>query len=223
MDGQSVSGSPSTATDKPPARPTAKSAETRARIIEGALVALEEHGIGAATTRRIASGAGVQLATLHYHFDSKEDLLMAVLLSLNAEMVALARREIASLDDGDVRLEALIRSFWRHLAATRATQIVQLELTLYALRTRGSEWLAARQYDAYIDVYRELLADRLGLPEREAAAVSAALGRFILGGLDGLILQSLAMRDEAALEKGLDALVVASRDYLHRLTEEARR
>jgi AcrR family transcriptional regulator len=59
-----------------------KSDVTRAQIIQGALQALEKTGVIGTTTRSIATEANVQLATLHYHFESKSTLLVAVLEAL---------------------------------------------------------------------------------------------------------------------------------------------
>ncbi|KQT63973.1 MULTISPECIES: TetR/AcrR family transcriptional regulator [unclassified Aureimonas] len=196
---------------------TPKSIETRARIIEGAIRTLEEHGIGDVTTRRIASAAGVQLATLHYHFDSKEALLLAVLEALNADMIERALRMVAGAGDLDTRIAEIVRASWRHVSGTRGRQIAQIELTLYALRTKGSEWLAARQYRSYIGVYADLLAVGDELPADRRQEIAEALGRFVLCGIDGLILQVFSLQDEAEAEAGLEALVDASRDYLRRL------
>lgn len=198
-------------------RTTPKSAETRARIIEGAIRSLETHGIAEVTTRRIAAAANVQLATLHYHFDSKEALLLAVLDRLNAAMIE-ALRQIGRDLAIEARLDALIRASWRHVTSTRDKQIAQIELTLFALRSAGTQWLAARQYEAYVAVYADLLIDGIELPRAEAERAALALGRFILCGLDGLILQSFSLRDEAAAQAGIDALAVAARDHLRRLT-----
>ena len=186
------------------ARSTPKSAETRARIVEGALRALEHHGIGEATTRRIAAAAGVRLATLHYHFDSKDAVLLAVLDALTLELThALA----ATPDAGrtlDGRIGDLIRAAWTYAEQTRAKQIVQYELTLYALRRKGQDWLAARQYEAYVSAYAAALGGAAE-PDLGAAALSH-LARFILAGIDGLILQALAGTAEAQLRSGLTAL-----------------
>ncbi len=204
--------------EKNPVRPTPKSAETRARIIKGALDTLEAHGIGEVTTRKIAANAKVQLATLHYHFDSKETLLLAVLEDLIEDMTLTFRSEIQQADSIDARIGELIRSIWRYVERTREKQIAQIELTLYALRTKGAEWLAARQYDAYIDAYRQMLLDGKEAEDPRSDQIGIALGRFILTGIDGLILQTFALKNEADTQAGLEALIVASRDYLRRLS-----
>lgn len=207
------------AIERNPVRPTTKSVETRARIIRGALDALETHGIGEVTTRKIAANAKVRLATLHYHFDSKETLLLAVLEDLNASMLARYQEELRNSDDFETHVAELIRSIWRYVERTPEQQFVQLELTLYALRTKGSEWLAAKQYDAYIDVYKRLIVEGQGSQDPALERIGLALSRFILGGIDGLILQSFALRNAADTQAGLEALIVATRDYLRHLLD----
>src|SRR5579862_5216450 len=51
--------------------------ETRARIIITALKLFGEKGFAGASTRDIASGAGVNAPALQYYFDSKEGLYLA--------------------------------------------------------------------------------------------------------------------------------------------------
>ncbi|HEX4765989.1 MAG TPA: helix-turn-helix domain-containing protein [Lichenihabitans sp.] len=187
-----------------PSRPTPKSAGTRARIVAGALRALETHGLDATTTRRIAAEADVRLATLHYHFDGKEALLLAVLDTLVAELVATLAAAATAGATLDERIAAGLDAAWAYAGRTRAKQIVQYELTLYALRSRGSEWLAARQYRAYVDAYAALL--RLGDTPEPTDAQAQELARLMLAGIDGLILQALAGAPDADLAAALDAL-----------------
>lgn len=53
--------------------------ETRRQILEAAARAFSESGFVGATTRTVAARAGVNVATLHYHYGSKEGLYRAVL------------------------------------------------------------------------------------------------------------------------------------------------
>lgn len=201
-----------------PAGATRKGVETRLRIIRGAREALEEGGMEALTTRRIAASAGVKLATLHYYFDSKESLLIAVLEDLLAEMDTAYRQEVALPPAPEDRVEALIRTSWRYIQRTRNKQIAQTELTLYALRTKGSEWLAARQYNAYIDFYGHLVFEDDS--DDELRRIGRAVGRQMLIGIDGIILQSYALQDLTASNADIEALIVAMRGYLRRLLAE---
>lgn len=211
---QPTSGSPR---GRPPGA-TRKGLETRVRIIKGAREALEEGGMEALTTRRIAASAGVKLATLHYYFDSKESLLLAVLEDLIAEMGEAYRADVALPPAPEDRVEALIRASWRYIQRTRNKQIAQTELTLYALRTKGSEWLAAKQYNAYIDFYGHLVFEDGS--DEELRRIGRAVGRQMLIGIDGIILQSYALQDLSASNDDIEALIIAMRGYLRRLLAE---
>ena len=50
-------------------------------------------GVIGATTRKIAAESGVRLATLHYHFESKSALLLAVFEALIDETILAFREE----------------------------------------------------------------------------------------------------------------------------------
>lgn len=54
-------------------------ARKRAAIINAALAAFLEEGYGGSSVNRIAAGAGVSITTLYRHFDSKDDLFVAVI------------------------------------------------------------------------------------------------------------------------------------------------
>ena len=129
---------------------------TRARVIEGAIRVLSATGVIGATTRKIAAESGVRLATLHYHFESKSALLLAVFEALIDETVLAFRKEVKDSTGLDDCIEQVLKAAWRWVTQTRVLQIVQYELTLYALR-EGAQWLADQQYDAYVRVYRDFL------------------------------------------------------------------
>ena len=189
-----------------------KSEATREKVIQGALRALCEHGVTATTTRKIATECEVPLATLHYPFDSKSALLLAVLDAINDETTAAMRADLRGSADLAACIAQTIRAAWRFMERSRDLQVVQYELTLYALRGDAA-WLAERQYESYVRVWREMLmatAERTG--ELDAAG-GTALARFILAGVDGLLLQDLARPGKARSRKGLDALIRAAQGY----------
>ncbi len=55
-------------------------AETKDRILDSAETLFAEHGFAATSLRQITAGAGVNLAAVNYHFQSKDSLILAVLL-----------------------------------------------------------------------------------------------------------------------------------------------
>lgn len=192
---------------------TPKSDHTRAQIIEGALQALEQTGVLRTTTRQIATAAGVPLAALHYHFENKSALLVAVLEALN-EQIAERVRSVSAVDgtDLDTCISQLLHNSWRAISRTRSIQIVQYELTLYALR-EGAEWLAERQYDTYVRFYRDALMAGRSKSQRISSANCTLLARFIFAGLDGLTLQELAQPSPERSRKNIDALINAAQSF----------
>lgn len=197
-----------------------KSDVTRAQIIQGALQALEKTGVIGTTTRSIAAEANVQLATLHYHFESKSTLLVAVLEALIDEIAERLREDRAGTEpDLDERIEILIRGTWRSIMQSRARQIVQYELTLYALR-EGAQWLADQQYEAYLRLYRDQLISKSEKSELSTAGYTS-LARFILAGIDGLILQELVKPSRTRSNQVIEALIFGAKQYSQQLRQEA--
>ncbi|MEW5853473.1 MAG: TetR/AcrR family transcriptional regulator [Myxococcota bacterium] len=58
--------------------------ETRAALVKAAFQVIAQQGFEGLRTRAVADAVGVNVATLHYHFPSKEDLVGAVLDELVA-------------------------------------------------------------------------------------------------------------------------------------------
>jgi AcrR family transcriptional regulator len=66
--------------------------ETRTSILDAARACLLADGYANLSTRRVADAAGVPLSQIHYHFGSKQQLILAV---LEAENVRLIERQRA--------------------------------------------------------------------------------------------------------------------------------
>jgi AcrR family transcriptional regulator len=73
------------ATSVPKTEPTLTTAQ---RILGAARTALLESGFAALSTRSVAERAGVPLSQIHYHFRSKEQLILAMLRQENDALVA---------------------------------------------------------------------------------------------------------------------------------------
>src|SRR5258706_9498970 len=72
------------------------SADTKTRILDAAESLFMEHGFEATSLRSLTSAASVNLAAVHYHFGSKEELFQAVLTRrldpMNQERIELLGR-----------------------------------------------------------------------------------------------------------------------------------
>jgi AcrR family transcriptional regulator len=89
--------------------------ETRDKILDTAERLFGEYGYAATSLRQIIAAAGVNLAAIHYHFGSKEelldDLVKRKVAPLNAERMALLDRCEAEAGDRPVPLDKLLNAF----------------------------------------------------------------------------------------------------------------
>lgn len=172
-----------------------KGEATRAKLIEGALQVLLKEGVFGATTRKIADASGQELAALHYHFKNKEELLFAVLEEVALILKRYLDGELKPVPDLVKCVEELITVAWRMMEGTRDLQILQFEMTFYAVRRPNAAWLAKKQYQGLVEQYESILAERQ--PNEIARSDLEILAQFIIAGLDGILVQELAHPDEA--------------------------
>lgn len=191
---------------------TADGANTdrRSAILEAAIRVLARDGLAQASTRKLAAEAGINQATLLYHVGSKDELLLEVLREMMRQTREIA---IAAAIEHEAPLREAIanslRAFWSHVETTPELQVMQYELTLYALRNPEAAWLAREQYSGYCAVVEGVLraaCERQGTP---CAVPYDALARFIVGGLDGLILQFVSDQNSDRARYDLELLIAA--------------
>lgn len=145
-----------------PAAATAK-AEPDARVVllHAAEKCLRQHGYSGFSTRRVADAAGMPLSQIHYHFGSKEALVLALLEEQNRRLLERQDATLAAdqplwkrwekacdyLDDdlasGYVRvLQEMIAAGWSNPEIAAAVR--QLLAGWYALLTRVGKEAVSR-------------------------------------------------------------------------------
>jgi AcrR family transcriptional regulator len=70
---------------------------TKARILDAAEEVFAARGFQGASTREIAARAGVNISSLHYHWESKETLYFAVFRNIYDQITARLREALAPL------------------------------------------------------------------------------------------------------------------------------
>src|SRR5690606_27081056 len=70
--------------------------DTRSAIVEAARICLLAEGHARISTRKVADRAGVPVSQLHYHFGSKQGLLLAVLEAENQRLLERQARMYAA-------------------------------------------------------------------------------------------------------------------------------
>ncbi|MEU6314911.1 TetR/AcrR family transcriptional regulator [Streptomyces sp. NPDC047014] len=186
--------------------PRMPSAERRRQLTEAAIRVMARDGVAATTTRSVCAEAGVSLSVFHYCFDSKQALLESVITAITEHSVTLVREALQPKATLQETVRAGFQAYWDHVAAHPGEHLLTYELTQYALRHPGFAHLARRQYALYSDTYTELieqLGARMGFVLRVPVPV---LARYLAAMTDGLTLQHLVLRDDAAATAVLDAV-----------------
>jgi AcrR family transcriptional regulator len=126
-------------------------ASARSRqLVAAARAVLSREGVARTSLRAVAAEAGVSLGTVQYIFPSKELLLRAVIEDVVEEIAGILKDSV-QLEGGLAHaIRHGLTTFWSELVAQQTNlQLMQYELTTYALRTSGQEPLARWQYERY--------------------------------------------------------------------------
>jgi AcrR family transcriptional regulator len=181
-------------TDAPPAsraeRRQQATADTRSSILDAARSTLLAVGYASLSTRAVAEAAGVPLSQIHYHFGSKQQLILAVLGAENERLLVRQRSMYAGPEP-----------LWRqwelacdYLDEDLASGYVRVLQEMIAAGWSDPEVAAAVR--GYIGGWYRLLADvaeraseRLGgLGPFTAAEVSALMGLPFIGAEETILL-----------------------------------
>jgi TetR/AcrR family transcriptional regulator of autoinduction and epiphytic fitness len=153
-----------------PRRETAKDAGARQRLMEATAQIMREEGYAAATSRRVASAAGVRSALVYYYFPTMDDLFVEVLRA-GAEASLARMREALTADDplqalweinSDSRLTGLNTEF---MALANHRKAIGAELKAFAERVRDIETaavtVALRTHSVDLDEYPPVVISML--------------------------------------------------------------
>jgi AcrR family transcriptional regulator len=190
--------------------PYIKIDERRAQIVAAARTALARDGVNATTMRSVAAEAGVPLGTLHYAFQSKEQIFKAVLADIVEDIrsgLALHTPRGAGL--AETLRQALGAGFRREMRRPQ-THLLQYELITYALRTPGLADMARWQYEQYCELVAGWCLEAAVAAGETCAVGFDVISRMIVAGIDGLILQYLANPDLDRAASDLEHVIAAA-------------
>ena len=174
---------------------------TKESILEAARESLREQGYSGTSIRAVAERAGVQLSLVHYHFGSKQAMLVAVLEHENEKL--LERQQALFASPGPLSVKW--RSACRFLEDDLESGYVRILWELWAAGL-ADEQLAARWRDATAG-WRRLMAEvfeewsqQVGLELPISAAAVATLVANLFQGLEVEILAGVLEAEAPHLE-----------------------
>jgi AcrR family transcriptional regulator len=188
------------------------SAQQRAQqIVDAAGRVMARRGYGGTTMKDIAAEAGITAGLIHYYFDSKEDLLLAVTATLCEQMRSDAEQAFAASGDAPpiARAWVALQATKDHLARPDQQRLFLETVTLALSEPRMREQMA-KLYEALLDSSTAMVEELSRqvptpppVPLRDLAAV-------LVAAIDGMALQKLLdpTRDEDALYRAFGFLVM---------------
>ena len=184
----------------------------RQDFVEATVKVIAEHGVANATTRRIAAAAGCPLASLHYVFHTKDDLLYAVYESL----FNLPHQALTNVPAGTTAAETtaeMLRQLVTWFSTNPDIAKAQTELFFWAMRNNPE--MATRIYAVAIEATEQAMEKAIGTQFDKTFL--KATSRLLVHLVDGLIIAWSAHGNLARLEAETEtaceavALLVASR------------
>jgi len=185
---------------------TSQGQSTRELLLSAARTILNRDGAAGLSTRTVAAEAGVNLSLIHYYFGSRDGLLLAVLDSVNRDLLA---RQHRMYERNDLTLaqkwQQAIDFYRKDLRSGYVRSLMEIIAHGYS----NPEAAAAAR--ALIDGWRQLLVQaaeealaRLELPGVEATEVASAIVSFWYG----MEMQHMLStpEEEARLWQTLDAI-----------------
>ena len=169
----------------------------RGQIIDATMRLIARDGVATLSTRKIAREAAVNLATLHYLFGSKDDLLLAVLDAATSTMIAALILDASPGSGVRVALAESFVALSALLDRQPATPVIRCEIRLYA-SGRPAQIAGGLQHRRYLNAlevcYRVACA-----PGEIGLIASEDLAMVVAACIDGMALQR-AMGMPAAMQ-----------------------
>lgn len=190
----------------------------RQQLVTAAITVMTRDGVRGATTRAVVAEAQTSLSVFHYCFDSKHQLLEAVvseLIERNTRMSGARERQFPAGTTLKEAIRAVLGAYWDHVVAHPEVHQLTYEVTQFCLRDAQLAAVAVTQYELYGTRVEHLISE-LGV---RTALPLEVLARQIAVTIDGLTLDWLVRRDDAASRAGLDALATFVDSIVEPLTD----
>ncbi|WP_166787870.1 TetR/AcrR family transcriptional regulator [Cryobacterium adonitolivorans] len=186
--------------------------DRRSALVRAALRVVADRGVAQATTRAIVAEAGMSLASFHYAFQSRDELMVELIRHVVDEEATAVLPEPPIGEAHEQRGRESLRQILRdglqryadHLSRDPLREKAMLELTQYALRSPELHHLAVAQYERY----HALAAEALDDAARQSGSVwlrpVGEVARLLVSLTDGITIAWLVDRNERATANLLD-------------------
>ena len=207
--------------DRRPNRLNENGRETQERILRAAERLFSEHGIDAVSTRDIIVSAGVNSGSIHYHFGTREQLIVA-LVERRAGYLGVQRdRYLDELEaSGEINLRSVVDVLVRPTAelAREPDGRYHAGFIVAVTNKRDLMPVVRRVFDQYTNRYLAVLASVTPQLDDSTRRLRYGVARDIVnrvvGQTDGALQRWIALPDEPVADSVDEALVAAVTDMV---------
>lgn len=181
---------------------------TRLRILDSALAVLSEQGYAGTTTRAVAEQAGSRLSLVHYHFGSRQHLLVAVLERENERLLERQQALFASPTSLAAKWKAACDALDDDIASGYVRVLWELWAAGLAEPELGERWREATK--GWRDLIERVVADWIAEHDLDlpvSPRVIAALVANVFQGIEVELLGGVT-ESESPHREALDAIGV---------------
>jgi AcrR family transcriptional regulator len=165
----------------------------RQQLLDGALECLRTKGYARTTARDIAAAAGANLASIGYHFGSKDALLNEAVIAVSEEW-ARKMEQAAFAGQGASALERMASSWMAMFDAFEEERPLLVAFVEAMAQAQWSDELRERMAASYRglrDRVGEMVSRSLGDDPAAAAADPRVVASYLMAVFDGFVLQWL--------------------------------
>lgn len=196
--------------------PRMSAEQRRATLIDAAYRVIADVGVDGATTRRISRQAGTTLGSFHYAFDSRTDLLRAVMdtavpADINATLDSIVPHDLNLATDPPLdirsRMTRQFHTFYELVKGDPGRMQAVISLGIYARNHPELQAAGRLMYERLYDI----AAGGLARGARQFAITwvlpESELGPVVIAATDAITLSYLSVGDDAAIDRIIDAAV----------------
>jgi len=183
----------------PAERPTAREEE----ILAAACRAMARLGFGETRISDVAREAGTSTGTVHYYFETKDDVLVAALKWANDEAYRRLDQELERADGATAKLRHFIEVALPYSVDARNEWLLWLEFWTRALRRPDLAEASAHVSERWRRYFFDIVSEGVAAGEFRPVAPAEEVAERLVALVDGLGLAAVARSIEADTFRGL--------------------
>ncbi|MCZ0727585.1 TetR/AcrR family transcriptional regulator [Mycolicibacterium iranicum] len=198
-----------TAPRRPPTGAQPRAERTRTAVIDETVRCILDDGFAPPSVRRITDRAGVTWGVVQYHFGDLDGLLMAVVDTGFAELLATLQAlesEMARLDRRE-RVAFVVNAVWQAFSSPTSRAAIEILIS-----TRGARTEAVNAH--LVDLMAQLTAFGRQLGEGLSAPHTTRVGTLIWNTLRGIVAAQMMWHEPMDSSRDLQTLIDVVSAYI---------